>query len=107
NDAIRSPLVRQAINYGFDRKKMITFLRNGVGIAAEHGIIPAGLSGFDFIEGYSYQPEKASQLIEQYKQESGNARPKIQLTTDSNYQSVYEYLQRELEKTGLEVSVEV
>lgn len=107
NKIMQSPLIRRAINYGFDRRKMITYLRNGIGIPAEHGIIPKGLPGFDFIEGYDYQPEKARRLVEQYKQESGNDKPQITLTTDSNYQDMYEYLQRELEKIGLSVAVEV
>ncbi len=34
---IASPLIRQAINYGFDREKMVTYLRNGMAIAATHG----------------------------------------------------------------------
>jgi len=60
---IASPLIREAFNYGFDRKKMVAYLRNGMGIAATHGFIPKGLAGFDSIQGYSYNPEKARALI--------------------------------------------
>ncbi|HET8804301.1 MAG TPA: ABC transporter substrate-binding protein, partial [Aequorivita sp.] len=55
---IKSKALRQAINYGFDREKMVTYLRNGMGIPAIHGFIPKGLPGYDEIEGYSYKPEK-------------------------------------------------
>ena len=32
--------IRQAINYGFDRKKMMTYLRNSIGMPAESGLFP-------------------------------------------------------------------
>ena len=32
--------VRQAINYGFDREKMIRYLRNGIGYAGNSGFVP-------------------------------------------------------------------
>ena len=39
--------IRQALNYGFDRQKLVTYLRNGMGTPAINGIIPAGLPGFE------------------------------------------------------------
>lgn len=107
NPALRSPLFRKAMNYGFDRKKLIQYLRNGIGFPAESGIIPRGLAGFDFVEGYTYRPELAREYLEQYKTESGDSNPEITFTTDSNYQDIYEYLQRELEKTGIKVSIDI
>lgn len=104
---IHSPLLRKAINYGFDRKKMVTYLRNGMGVPAIHGFIPKGLPGFAEIEGYDYQPEKARTLIEQYKLESGNNNPKITIGTNSQYLDVCEYIQRELEKLGIEIKIDV
>lgn len=107
NPALRSPLIRKALNYGFDRKKMMTYLRNNIGIPAEYGIIPPGLPGFNETEGYDYNPQKARELIAQYKSETGDQNPHITLTTDANYVDLYEFMQRELEKIGLSVSVDV
>ncbi len=104
---IQSLALRKAINYGFDRKKMIKYLRNGMGIPAENGFIPMGLPGFAFIEGYSYQPEKARQLIEQYKEETGDLNPKIIIGTNSQYLDLCEFIQRELEKIGIAVTIDV
>lgn len=104
---MQSSLLRQAVNYGFDRKKMMIYLRNGVGIPANGGFIPKGLPGFNDSIGYSYNPKKAKQLLEQYRTETGNSNPKITLTTTSNYLNFCEYIQRELQKIGLEVSVDV
>ena len=104
---MQSSLIRQAINYGFDRQKMMTYLRNGIGIPAHGGFIPKGLPGYDDTIGFSYQPEKAKQLLDQYKAETNNINPGITITTTSNYLSFCEYIQRELQKIGLEVTVDV
>ncbi len=104
---IKNKALRQAINYGFDREKMVTYLRNGMGIPANHGFIPKGLPGYDEIEGYSYEPEKAKQLIEQYKTETGDTNPEIIIGTNSQYLDLCEYVQRELEKLGISVTIDV
>ncbi len=104
---IQSELIRKAINYGFDREKMMIYLRNGIGNPANGGFIPIGLPGYNKSIGFTYQPEKARQLIEQFKKESGISRPEITLTTTSNYLSFCEFIQRELEKSGLIVNVDV
>ncbi|MEM7087552.1 MAG: ABC transporter substrate-binding protein [Bacteroidota bacterium] len=104
---IQSRSLRQAVNYGFDRRKMITYLRNGMGVPAEFGFIPKGLAGFDEIEGYTYQPEMARQLVEQYKKETGDLRPAIVIGTNSQYLDICEYIQRELEKIGITVTIDV
>ena len=106
-EEIHSLLLRKAVNYGFDREKMITYLKNGIGTPATNGFIPKGLPGFANIEGFTYQPEKAKELIQQYMKVSGNKNPSITITTDGNYLSLCEYIQRELEKIGLDVNVDV
>jgi len=104
---IQSELIRKAINYGFDREKMMIYLRNGIGNPAHGGFIPIGLPGYDESIGFTYQPEKSKQLIDQFKKESGINNPEITLTTTSNYLSFCEFIQRELEKNGLKVNVDV
>ena len=104
---IRNKALRQAVNYGFDREKMVKYLRNGMGIPAIHGFIPKGLPGYEEIDGYTYQPEKARALIQQYKDETGNSNPKIVIGTNSQYLDLCEYIQRELEKIGIAVTIDV
>jgi peptide/nickel transport system substrate-binding protein len=104
---IQSELIRKAINYGFDREKMMTYLRNGIGNPAHGGFIPIGLPGHDESIGFTYQPEKSKQLIDQFKKESGIKNPEITLTTTNNYLSFCEFIQRELEKNGLKINVDV
>jgi ABC-type transport system substrate-binding protein len=107
NPAAQSLKIRQAINYGFDREKMILYLRNGMGTPAVNGFIPKGMPSFDQMNGYTYQPEKARELLRSYSDETGDLNPSIVISTNSQYLDLCEYIQRELEKLGLSVSVDV
>ena len=106
-DEVQSLKIRKAINYGFDREKMILYLRNGIGIPAVHGFIPKGLPSFNEMKGYDYQPERAKELVASYIVETGNTNPKITISTNSQYVDLCEYIQREVEKTGLNVEIDV
>lgn len=106
-DALKSPLIRKAMNLGFDRVKMIKYLRNNVGKPALNGFIPVGLPAGGKAAGYEYQPELAAQLIQQYKELFPDHPPSISISTGANYLDLCEYIQRELEKIGLKVAVEV
>ncbi|WBX74790.1 ABC transporter substrate-binding protein [Tenacibaculum pacificus] len=103
----KSKLIRKAINYGFDRVKMIKFLRNGIGIPATSGFIPKGLPSFNNQKGYSYQPEKARALITKYIKETGDKNPEITITTNGNYLDLCEFIQRQLQNIGLQIKVDV
>ncbi len=104
---IQSKLIRQAINYGFDRVKMMQFLRNGIGSPALHGFIPKGLPSFNYQNGYTFNPIKARELIDQYKKETKDVHPEITITTNGNYLDLCEYIQKELQKIGLKTNVDV
>ncbi|WP_435133300.1 ABC transporter substrate-binding protein [Formosa sp. A9] len=104
---IQSEKIRKALNYGFDRKKMMTYLRNGIGIPARGGFIPKGLPGYNPNIGYTYQPEKAKALIAEFISETGIQTPEITITTTSNYLSFCEYIQREIQKTGIVANINV
>lgn len=104
---VQSQKIRQAINYGFDRVKMLQFLRNGVGTPAVHGFVPKGLPSFSAQKGYSYQPEKARSLLAAYKKETGATTVSVAITTNSNYLDLCEYIQRELQKIGFTITIEM
>ncbi len=104
---IQSKLIRQAINYGFDRVKMMKFLRNGIGSPALHGFIPKGLPSFNSQKGYEFNPSKAKSLIDQYKEETNDMNPEVTITTNGNYLDLCEFIQKELQKIGLKTKVDV
>lgn len=103
----RSIPFRKALNFGFDRQKMITYLRNGIGIPAESGFIPEGLPGHSDSIYYSYQPRKAKALITQFKKESHIQVPQLTLATTAQYLDLCEFLQKEWQKIGVEVKIDV
>ena len=104
---ISSHLLRKAINFGFDREKMILYMRNGIGTPAVNGFIPKGLPGFVGLKGYSYQPETAKQLVDTYISETGDKNPTIAIATNSQYVDLCEYIQRELQKIGITTTIDV
>lgn len=109
NSPLKIKKIRQAINYGFDRKKMMRYLRNNIGSPAYGGIIPKGLKAFDSLKipGYSFKPEKAEQLLIEAGFPNGKGLPPIKIQTNASYMDLCEYIQGELSGLGLKVEVEV
>ena len=108
----QSPLhllqIRQAINYGFDRRKMMLYLRNSIGIAAESGFVPMGLPSFDssVVKGYYYNIEKAKQLLAAAGFPDGKKLPEIKLLTIPIYADLAAYIANELQQVGIKIQVE-
>jgi len=100
---------RQAINYGIDRKKLIMYLRNSIGNAAERGFIPLGIAGYDSTSayGYRYDPEKAIQLLKQISFFSIHKKPFFTLSTVPAYADLASFISKELIKIGIELKVDV
>ncbi|MFT3824441.1 MAG: ABC transporter substrate-binding protein [Chitinophagaceae bacterium] len=106
---LRFQKVRQAMNYAFDRRKLVMYLRNSLGIAAESGFIPAGLPAFDssVVKGYNYNPDKARQLLAEAGFPGGKGIPEIKLLTVAIYSDMASFIARQLEEVGIHVQVEV
>lgn len=106
---MRIKKVRQAINYAIDRKKMMLYLRNSIGTAAESGFIPQGLPSFDAekVKGYHYDQAKARQLLAEAGYKDGKDLPQIKLLTIPNYANLASYIANELKQSGINVQVEV
>lgn len=109
NSPLRLRKIRQAINYGFDRRKMMLYLRNSIGIPAESGFIPPGFPSFnaDSVKGYRYNPELARQLISEVGFGPKNPLPVIKLITVPVYADMGSFIARELQELGIPVQVEV
>ncbi|MFV0598740.1 MAG: ABC transporter substrate-binding protein [Bacteroidales bacterium] len=101
--------IRQAINYGFDREKMIKYLRNNIGLAGTNGIIPKGLAGFDPSNsiGYNFNPEKAKLLLKEAGYPNGKGLPPISIATTSTYIDLCKYIQGQLNLIGFNIKIDV
>ena len=99
--------IRQAINYGFDRKKMLRFLRSNIGVAGIHGIIPYGMPPYDTnaAYGYDYNPKKALALLEKAGYPNGKNLPPIKLYVTENYMDITQYIAHELEQIGIHIEM--
>lgn len=104
---LRLRKIRQAINYGFDRRKMVLYLRNSLGIPATSGFVPAGLPSFDsvLVKGYDYNPGLAKKLLQEAGMIAGNS-PTIKLYTIPIYADIASYIARQLQEIGLNVQVD-
>jgi len=103
--SINSPLkeknMRDAINYSFDRKKIVKYLKNNIGYAANSGIVPTNLANYN-VEGFDYKPDTIYDLLVDL-----NDNIDITLYTTSNYLSICEYLQSSFSNFGINLNIKV
>jgi len=109
NSPLKIKAIRQAINYGIDRKTMVTYLRNNIGVPATSGIVPHGMPSFDAkkVIGYSYDPDKAQELLSEAGFPNGEGLPEITLSTTSDYLDMCEAMQNQLAEIGIKIKVDV
>lgn len=109
NSVLKDKRIRQAVNYGFDRRKMMKYMRNNIGIPGCKGFIPCGLPGHDTASkyGYEYNPEQAKKLLEEAGYPNGKGLPTLQLATTASYLDLCKYLQQQLGLIGINIKVEV
>lgn len=105
---LRYKEIRQAINYGFDREKMIRYLRNNIGYPGVYGIVPPGLPSFSAGNPYYYyDPDKARSLIQKAGYQDPKDIPEITLHTTPEYVDLFKYLQHQLQEIGLRINIEI
>lgn len=105
---LQSRLVRKAINYSFDRKKMILYLRNNIGTPGFYGIIPPGMPGFDTSQiYYTYQPEVSKRLLREAGFGEGVDIPKLTLYSTPDYLDICKYIQNQVAELGIPLDIEI
>ena len=106
---LRLKKIRQAVNYGFSRRDMIRYLRNGIGTPGVYGMIPPGLPSFDSSRSfaYEYNPEQARKLLIEAGFPNGEELPDITLLTTSEYLDLCKYIQHQLSVLGIDLKIDV
>jgi oligopeptide transport system substrate-binding protein len=100
--------IRKALNYGIDRKKLILYIRNGIGTPGHAGLVPLSLWN-DSIPTYGYQKNDSLFMVE--IKEAGYASPQqvpsITLNSDVAYADVCTYICHEWNDLGLNIKLEI
>ena len=99
--------IRQAINYGFDREKMVKYLHGNMGTSATSGFVPPGLPSFDAqkVKGYNYNPQKVKELLFMAGYTDGKNLPEITLHTTEQYLDICEFIQSQLAELGIKINI--
>jgi len=108
DNPLRIREVRQAINYAFDRHKMVQYLRNNIGTPGINGIIPKGLPSFDSSAVYyDYDPVLAKRLLSEAAVKNGKDMRPVVLSTTSDYLDICKYIQYQLGSIGITLNIDV
>lgn len=100
----KNRLLRQALNYAIDRHRIVTYVLHGRGIPAHYGVLPPTMPGFsDTVHGYTYNPDKARQLLAAAGYPNGKGLPTLllQLGNSQRTASVAEAVQEQWKEIGV------
>jgi peptide/nickel transport system substrate-binding protein len=104
NENLNKKRVRQALNYGIQREKMINNLRNGIGTPANGGFIPKGLPGNICGKGYRYDLKKAKELLAGANIDGNEI---IEINTTQDYLDMCLFIQTDWNKLGIKSKITV
>jgi peptide/nickel transport system substrate-binding protein len=109
NSPLRIKYLRQAINYGIDREKIVRYRRYNLGTPANAGFIPPDMHAYDpsKLKGYSYNPDKARELLDMAGFPGGKGLKPIKLTTTATYLDIAEDVISQLKDIGIPVEVDI
>lgn len=100
--------LRRALNYAIDRKAIADSILNGV-YQPLKGVLPAGIPGFDsHMRGYSFDREKARQLLEEAGYPDGQGLEPLIISYDNSEgnQAVMEAVAEQLQQIGVRVQLQ-
>ncbi|ADY56842.1 extracellular solute-binding protein family 5 [Syntrophobotulus glycolicus DSM 8271] len=98
----KSVNVRQAIAYGINYESIISSLLKGYGKPVKEVLTPLSFGYDDTVEGYTYNPEKAKQLLK----DAGLEKITIEFPTSPAYdQRIIQAIQGDLSKVGIDVKI--
>jgi len=112
NKIMNNKYLRQAINYAVDRDKIVTYTLQGEGIAGSYGLVPP-TPGYDYksIKGYTFNPDKAKELLAKAGYPGGKGLPEITLETNpdggNRNVQIAEVIKKMLEENlGIKIDIE-
>lgn len=96
--------IRQAIQYGIDKKAIVDFIKKGIGYPAYDGFVPPVLkNNARSLNRVNYKPDTAKLLLN----EANYDGQLITLYTNDSYKDIGLLISSQLQKIGLNVKIEV
>ncbi|QNF35161.1 ABC transporter substrate-binding protein [Adhaeribacter swui] len=108
NKALQDKRVRQALNYALNKKGLVAYYRNNLGIPGHSGIVPPPLPSFNnkVVKGYSYQPEKARKLLQDAGYDAQDPL-RLRLNTVAEHKEIAEFMQKNWAEVGVQVDINI
>jgi len=105
---VNNKKLRQALNYGIDRKKIVRYVLKNRGFPAVNGPLPKGMPGYDEkIKGYTYNKAMAKLLLVEAGYPDGNG---LYLTlvigNDEIQKAIAIAIQEQMKEIGVSVKLE-
>ncbi len=109
NSPLKLKAIRRAINYAFDRDKLIKYLRSNIGTPAHAGFIPRGMKSYNAekVKGYNYDPDKVRALLSEAGFPNGKGLPEITLNTTDNFGKQVEFIQSQLAENNIKIQISI
>lgn len=109
NTALQNKLIRQAINYAINREQIVRYRRSNLGTPATQGFIPPSMHAFDkaLLKGYTYDPDRARELLEMANYPGGKGIPEIKLSIAASYADIADEIVHQLNELGIPAVVEI
>ena len=106
--ALRDKRVRQALNYALNKKELVVYFRNNLGIPGHAGMVPPSLPSFDAaqVKGYSYDPGRARALLRAAGYPPD--RPlRLTLNTVAEHREIAEFMQKKWSEVGVIADIRI
>lgn len=98
--------LRQALNYAVDRERISDLVLEGLWYPAK-GILPPSMPGYNpNLQSYSYDPDKAKQLMEEAGYKDG-FETTLQVNQDVRHQAIAEAVQAQVSELGIRMNIQV
>ncbi|MFT5336105.1 MAG: ABC-type transport system substrate-binding protein [Luteibaculaceae bacterium] len=104
--ALQSADFRKALNFALDKKRMIAFLKNGIGIPAHSSMVPDALSPISAGRVSSYNLDSAKFYLARVDT-TWYQDTEFELATTAGYTQLCEWIQGQWQRIGIKIKVNV
>jgi len=108
NSALQDKRVRRALNYALNKKALVLYYRNNLGIPGYSGMVPPPLPSFNskIVGGYRYQPDTARMLLRAAGY--SNQRPlTLRLNTVAEHKEIAYFIHKNWAEVGVQVEISI